>query len=314
MNINKNYTCKVVKPEDFDLFWGDVLDDLSQVDLKPEIIHDDLRSTKDIDIYQVFFNSLNNIRISAWLATPVSKMSDKPIPVILQLPGYQNDPLIPKYWPLNGYASLSLNHRGKVRSRSEFDPGYPGVLTHNITDRNSYSYKGIYSDVWASIDLLSSNYFDLSNINIDSNRIGVAGSSQGGGLTIISAAMKKEVKAAACGAPYLCGYMDAVELTNTYPYQEINDYLNLYPDRLDDVTNTLSYFDGMNFADKITCPIILNVGLQDNVCPPETAYAIFEKITSKNKKIYEYDGYGHDAGRYLHDQVTLDFFENHLGK
>ena len=59
----------------------------------------------------------------------------------------------------------------------------------------------------------------------------------------------------------------------------------------------LAYFDGINFADKINCPIVVNIGLQDNVCPPETGYALYNRIESGDRKLYPYDGHGHDAGR-----------------
>ena len=106
--------------------------------------------------------------------------------------------------------------------------------------------------------------------------------------------------------------MDSIQLTHTYPYQEINDYLRTYPERKEDVTNTLAYFDSISFADRIECPIIVNVGLQDNVCPPETGYALFDLIGSKDKKFYEYDGHGHESGRYIHGAVIDEFFNKHL--
>jgi cephalosporin-C deacetylase len=140
----------------------------------------------------------------------------------------------------------------------------------------------------------------------------VTGTSQGGGLTICTAAMRPEVRAAAAGAPYLCGFMDAIELTHTYPYQEINDYLRLHPDRHSMVEETLAYFDGINFADQITCPIIVNIGLQDNVCPPETGYALFNRIGATDKRLYTYDGHGHDAGRDKHNAVVDRFFAHYL--
>jgi cephalosporin-C deacetylase-like acetyl esterase len=149
----------------------------------------------------------------------------------------------------------------------QFNPGYPNLLTYNIVDRHTYAYRGFYVDVWRGIDFL------LARPEVDPTRIGVTGSSQGGGLTITTAAMRAEVRAAAAGAPYLCGFLDAIELTQTYPYEEINDYLRLYPERRGAVAETLAYFDGLNFADRITCPILVNIGLQDNVCPPETGYA-----------------------------------------
>ena len=175
-----------------------------------------------------------------------------------------------------------------------------------MTDRNTYSYRGFYVDAWRGVDYL------LSRDEVDSSRLGVVGSSQGGGLTITTAAMRPEIKAASAGAPYLCGYLDAAELTHTYPYQEITDYLRLHPESASDVEETLAYFDGISFADSIKCPIIMNIGLQDNVVPPETGYDLFNRTGSEDKRLYVYDGHGHEAGRYKHEAIIVEFFEKHL--
>ena len=106
--------------------------------------------------------------------------------------------------------------------------------------------------------------------------------------------------------------MDAIRLTRTYPYQEIGDYLRTFPGSAAAVRDTLSYFDGICFGPRISCPIIVNLGLRDNICPPETGYSLFEAIGSRDKKLYPYDGCGHDAGRTVHDSVVRDFFETHL--
>jgi cephalosporin-C deacetylase len=188
----------------------------------------------------------------------------------------------------------------------QFNPGYPNLLTHNIVDRHTYAYRGFYVDTWRGIDFL------LSRPEVEATRLGVTGSSQGGGLTITTAAMRSEVRAASAGAPYLCGFMDAIELTHTYPYEEINDYLRVHPDRRAAVEATVAYFDGNNFADRISCPIIVNIGLQDNVCPPETGHALFARIGAQDKQLYPYDGHGHDAGRFRHSAIVDRFFGHHL--
>ena len=304
MGVDRDYRCQVIKPEDFSEFSGLVLDELSSIELNVECKKDELRSDSEVTVYQIFYDSLDHVRISGWYSVPNTPVNR--LPAILLVPGYQSDPPIPKDWSAKGYACLSVNPRGKVRSRSQFDPGYPGLLTHRIVDKNTYSYRGFYADAWRGIDFL------LSRGEVDSERIGVAGSSQGGGLAITTSAMRKEIKAASAGAPYLCGFMDAIELTETYPYQEINDYLRTYPDRLEEVESTLAYFDGISFADQIDCPIIVNLGLQDNVCPPETGYALFETIGSKDKKLFEYEGHGHEAGRYVHSGIMDQFFDKYL--
>ena len=302
--VSMDYPSKVTKPSDFEAFWQGVRRQAEAIPLTPELVREPLRTSDDIEVFQVFYDSLDRVRIAAWYCRPARRAERSP--AILFLPGYQMDPPIPKEWARKGYVALSVAPRGKLRSMRQFNPGYPNLLTYNMVDRQTYAYRGFYVDAWRGIDFL------LSRPEVDPTRIGVTGTSQGGGLTICTAAMRPEVRAAAAGAPYLCDFMDAIELTHTYPYQEINDYLRLYPDRRSAVEETLAYFDGLNFADQITCPIIVNIGLQDNVCPPETGYTLFNRIGATDKRLYTYDGHGHDAGRYQHGAIVDQFFGHHL--
>ena len=298
----------VRKPGDFDAFWEGVLRQAAAVPLAPEMTPDSLRSTDDVEVFQAFYTSLDDVRIAAWYCRPARRTGRTagPHPAILFLPGYQMDPPIPKEWASKGYCALSVAPRGKLRSLRQFNPGYPGLLTHNIVDRHTYAYRGFYVDAWRGIDFL------LSRPEVDPARLGVTGSSQGGGLTITTAAMRPEIRAAAAGAPYLCGFMDAIELADTYPYEEINDFLRAHPESRTRVEETLAYFDGISFADRIRCPIIVNIGRQDNVCPPETGHALFARIGATDKRLYTYDGHGHDAGRTTHQPIVDRFFAQHL--
>ena len=302
--VDPSYQSKVRKPEDFDQFWDGVKAQTAAVPLRPDLRPDPMRTSEDVDVFQAFYTSLDSVRVASWYCLP--KGARAQLPAIIVAPGYQSDPGIPKEWARRGYAALALAPRGKLRSRSQFDPGYPGLLTYGIVDRSVYSYRGFYADAWRGVDFLLGRY------EVDSDRIGVTGSSQGGGLTICTAAMRAEIRAAAAGAPYLTGFVDSIELTHTYPYEEINDYLRQHPESRAQVVETLAYFDCINFADKITCPIIVNIGLRDNVCPPETGYALFDKIASADKKLYAYDDQGHSAGSAEHGPVIVDFFDKHL--
>jgi cephalosporin-C deacetylase len=299
-----DYQSTVKKPDDFDAFWDGVQQQAAAIPLEPEMIPDPLRTSEEVEVFQVFYTSLEHVRIAAWYCRPTRRAER--LPAALLLPGYQADPPIPKEWALKGYGALSVAPRGKLRSNRQFNPGYPNLLTYNIVDRHTYAYRGFYVDSWRGIDFL------LARPEVDPMRLGVTGSSQGGGLTIITAAMRPEIRAAAAGAPYLCGFMDAIALTHTYPYEEINDFLRAHPDRRRTVEETVAYFDGINFADKLTCSIIVNIGLQDNVCPPETGYALFNRIRATDKQLYTYDGHGHDAGRYKHNAIVDRFFAQHL--
>lgn len=300
----EGYGTAVTKPADFDQFWADILAQAATIPLNAALKPVPTRSTADVEVFEVHYDSLDGLRIAGWYCLP--RVRPQPLPALVFYPGYISEPTLPKSHAAKGYATFGAAPRGKLRSNGRFNPGYPGLLTHNIVDPNTYAYKGFYVDAWRVIDFL------LARPEVDHGRIGIRGSSQGGALTLLTAAMRPEVAAASAGAPYLAGVIDAIELTHSYPYQEINDYLRLHPKSRKAVADCWAYYDCHNFADRISCPIIVNIGLQDNVCPPETGYEVFRRIGSGDKKLYDYDGHAHDANGFGHESMVDAFFEEHL--
>ena len=116
-----DYQSMVKKPADFDAFWDGVLQQAAAVPLEPEMIPDPLRTSADVEVFQVFYTSLEHVRIAAWYCRPTRRAER--IPAVLLLPGYQADPPIPKEWALKGYGALSVAPRGKLRSNRQFNPG-----------------------------------------------------------------------------------------------------------------------------------------------------------------------------------------------
>jgi cephalosporin-C deacetylase len=300
----ETFPSTVVKPPDFDAFWSAVLAEADRLPLAPTFEPVPLRSTDEVDVFDVRFTSLDGLRIAAWYCRPAG--SAGPLPGLMIVPGYVSEPLVPKAWAAQGYAALSLAPRGKLRSNASFNPGYPGLLTHNITDRNTYGYRGFYADAYRAVDVL------LSRPEVDPSRVGVHGSSQGGALTLLISALRREITCGAAGAPYLCGFMDAASLTHSYPYQEINDYLRLYPERAEAVRATVAYFDIVNFADRIACPMLVNIGLEDDVCPPETGFAVAKAMTNARVDLQVYPDCAHDAGSAFHARLVAEFLARHL--
>jgi cephalosporin-C deacetylase len=300
------YGPTVTMPRDFDQFWQDTLAETATHPLAPTVEPVPMRSTEQVEVFEVRYSSYQGVRIACWYCRPRGVAGR--LPAIIHVPGYVSEPLLPKAWAQQGYCALSVAPRGKLRSNAQFNPGYPGLLVHNIVDRNTYGYRGFYVDALRAVDFL------LGREEVDPARIGITGSSQGGALTIVTSAMRREIACAAAGAPYLCGFMDAASLTHSYPYQEINDYLRLHPERAEQVRRTVAYFDGINFAPKIGCPIIVNIGLRDDVCPPETGYAVYAAMTgAAEKRLYTYEDCAHDAGSAVgHAQIVADFLRDQL--
>jgi cephalosporin-C deacetylase len=296
-------TC-VEKPDDFDAFWEEVLEQAAAIPLNATVTPIALRSTPDVEVFEVHYDSLDHVRVAGWYCVPRGYAA--PLPAMVFYPGYISEPGLPKAYARRGYATFGAAPRGKLRSNAQYNPGYPGLLTHNILDRNTYSYRGFYVDAWRVIDFL------LERPEVDAERIGIQGGSQGGALTLLTAAMRREVAAASAQAPYLAGMMDAIQLTHSYPYEEINEYLRLHPEARDQVAATLAYFDCHNFVAQIRCPIIVNIGLNDDVCPPETGFEVYARIGSADKRLYTYAGHGHDSNGYGHEAIVDEFFAARL--
>jgi cephalosporin-C deacetylase len=274
--------------------------------LRPSFEYSESRSTSEIAVFDVRYDSFDGLRIAGWYAVPRAEYLPPPYPALMLLPGYMSEPVIPKAWARKGYAAFAVAPRGKLRSNERFNPGYPGLLVHNIVDPNTYSYRGFYVDAVRAVETV------LTRSEVDPDRVGVHGSSQGGALTITTAALLGDVvTCGAAGAPYLCGFMDAARLTHSYPYEEINEYLRVHPEHERLVATSVGYFDGINFAPKIRVPMMVYLGMEDDVCPPETGFAVYDAMDCP-KELHTYDRCGHDAGIFWEIEKVESFLAAHL--
>ena len=254
----------VERPEDFDNYWSSVMDEVGQLPLAPSIEHVPQRSTVTVDVYDLRYTSLDNLRIAAWYCVPKANCGPPPYPGLILSPGYISEPVVPKSLAKQGYAVVALAPRGKLRSNISFNPGYPGLLVRDIADRETYAYRGFYMDACRAMDFL------LGRPEVDASRIGVHGGSQGGALSLVLAALHAgSVACCAVGAPFLCGIWDATRLTHSYPYEEINEFVRAHPDLGPQVESTVAYYDVLNFARMIRCPTLVHIGLADDICPPK---------------------------------------------
>ncbi|NLT73058.1 MAG: acetylxylan esterase [Chloroflexi bacterium] len=238
-------------------------------------------------VYRLSYDGWQGARICAWYLRPDG---EGPFPALVQFHGYSGSKqevfgYLP--WALQGYALLAVDVRGQSGDSNDPAP-YPGGhvrgwMTQGITDPATYYYRGVYVDGVRALDWL------CGQEEVDSARVGVMGMSQGGGLTLAVAALDPRPVLAMPEMPYLCHFRRAVDMAMRPPYLEIPDYLRRWPEREDDVWRTLSYFDNMNLASWIRCPVLMTVGLQDDICPPSTVYAAYNRILSpKEMRVYPY--------------------------
>ncbi len=261
-------------PADFADFWHRARRELDAVAPQFRMIQNDSLSSDKRICYLVEMRSLGNVLIRGWYLKP---RKEGIYPGILHLQGYGST-MIPA-WGYSGddMAVFCLNIRGHGNSKSTVNPGFPGFLSHFIEDKEQYIYRGAYMDCIRALDFL------CSRPEVDAGRLAVEGSSQGGALSIATAALDKRVKLCAPNVPFLGDFPDYFKLAN-WPGSEFLQYAARHPELgTAGVLSTLSYFDTKNLAPWVHCPVLMCVGLRDNVCPPHTNFAPFNNMTTERQ-------------------------------
>jgi cephalosporin-C deacetylase len=211
-------------------------------------------------------------------------------------------------WVLQGYVVLAVDVRGQPGGSVDnmvYSTGHAkGWMTAGILDRNEYYYRGVYVDSVRALDFLAGRE------EVDMARVGLTGFSQGGGLSLVVAGLDRRPALSLPGMPFLCHFERPLQVSKAYPYWEFADYLRHYPDRADRVWETLSYFDNLNLAGQIECPVLLNVGLIDEICPPSTIFAVYNHLKAP-KRIEVFPYHGHERPE-SHWQLQLHWANHFL--
>jgi cephalosporin-C deacetylase len=111
--------------------------------------------------------------------------------------------------------------------------------------------------------------------DVDASSIAVQGISQGGGITLAAGGLANDLVAVMPDVPSPCHFRRAADICDEPPYTEITRYLAIHRGLGDTAFTTVSYFDGVSFAERAWAPALSSVGLMDQVCPPSTVYAAY---------------------------------------
>lgn len=304
----ENYKPELTKQPDHDAFWRTTI---QQAQEKPLHAHfkDVPYPIQDIQAYEVTYNGFDETPIHAHYILPRTHQAD--LPCIIIFHGYGgHKKSIAHYmkWLIQGYAVMAVDCRGHGNS-----PDYSDYTTDRmaswvakgILDKEEYYYRKVYVDGVRAVD------FVCSRPEIDHDRIAVMGGSMGGGTTLAVAALDDRPKLAIADMPNMCDLGLAIKQKTEGSLVVMDDFLHRYPECMDQVYATLTYFDHLNHAQNIKCRIRLSAGLKDPVCPPMPIFGVYNHIQAP-KSIEVYPFTGHDMDIMNHIDKTLVFMNNYL--
>lgn len=281
------------KQPDFELFWADACKRCETVPLNVRGGVVDY-AVPQMEVRDLTFEGLDGTPVHTWLILP-PEAKERKVPAVIHYHGaggHRENPFEFAPWILAGCAVISCDfrmQRGETGSQTGFDGSVKfGWWTLGITDLHSSWLFCVWTDCLRAVRLAR------ETAEIDPARIAVEGGSQGGGMALGMAALDRSVALCMADVPSNC-WMDERVFRRAGGAGGIADYLRAYPDRVELVSRALSYFDNINHAPQITCPVLVSCGLKDPVCPPDCAYAAYNRITAP-KEMAVYPFAEHEGG------------------
>lgn len=299
------------KPADFDAYWERAIGEMKAVDPQVEMTKAKFQAPT-VECYEMYFTGVNGARIYVKHLRP--KQITGKIPAVLMFHGYGGscgswsaDKLA---YAASGYAVFAMDARGQG-GKSEDIGGVPGNTLHGHIIRgldHEDPHKLLFRDIFLDTAELAGIAMDLDFV--DETRVYAVGGSQGGALTIACAALEPRVAKAAPSYPFLCDYKRVWDMDlDIQAYSELKEYFRSFDprhEREEEIFTKLGYIDLQYLAPRIQAETWMFTALMDNVCPPSTQYAAYNKMTCKKKHIL-YPDYGHE---YLKDSddMVFEFF------
>lgn len=306
----KAYKGRTPKPDDFDKYWDESLKEMNDIDPKVELIPADFKSPV-ADCFDMFFTGVHGARIHAKLLKP--KNMQKKCPAVLTFHGYSGRSwdwmgLLP--YASSGFVTASIDCRGQA-GKSQDVGGHKGTTYHGQIIRgldNEDPKMLLFRDIFLDTAELAKIIMNMEEV--DESRVAALGGSQGGGLTIACAALEPRISYAFPTYPFLSDYKRVWEMDLAQrAYEELKTYFrNFDPrhEREDEIFTKLGYIDIQNLSPRIKAEVKMFTGLMDDVCPPSTQFAAYNKMTCK-KSVVIYPDFGHeglpDSGEIVYEDL-----------
>lgn len=284
------------RPADFDPFWDASLAEMRLINSKVELIPADFQ-TPYAECFDLYFTGMGDARIHARVVRPRHARGSNP--AVLMFHGYSGNAgswAEKLSYAALGFTVAALDCRGQAGTSDDIG-AYPGMTWHGHIIRGldgrpeDLMYRGIF------LDTAQLAYLVMDMDHVDPARVGVTGPSQGGALTLACVALAPEIKRAAPVYPFLSDYKRVWELDlDTNAYAEIRDYFRWRDpthQRENEIFTRLGYIDIQYLCPRIRAEVYMAVSLRDQICPPSTQFAAYNKINAP-KRLEIYPDFAHE--------------------
>lgn len=268
-------------PADFDEFWKSKIKELKSVPANP-VLEKGESSVAGVDYWKINMDNIRGTKIRGQIAKP-SEGKKFPALLIVQWAGVYP---LQKDWitwkAKNGWLVLNINAHDlpidkdeqfyKNQSQNELK-NYPAIGNE---DRNESYFLRMYLSCYRAAQYLT------ERPDWNGKTLVVMGTSQGGLQALMTAGIHPKITAAMALVP--AGFDNlGPEIGRKGGWPQW--YSQTENKDAGKVHETSKYYDVANFASRIKCPVLVGVGLLDQVCPPEGILAGLNQVTSPKEVI-----------------------------
>jgi len=298
------------RPSDFDAYWTEALSELAATDPQPELRASGVVAAQNIECFDLWFTGVGGARIYAKYLRPRAVRAAGPHPAVLQFHGYSghSGDWFDKFgWAAEGFSLAAMDCRGQG-GRSEDNGRVQGTTQrgHIIRgladpDPRKLAFRQIFLDTVQLARVV------MEFPEVDAQRVGACGLSQGGALALACAALEPRIKRVAPVYPFLCDYQRVWEQDYAKDaYEELRLFFRFNDprhERVEEIFTKLGYIDIQHLAERIRAQVLMFTGLMDTICSPSSQFAAYNKITAK-KDFVLYPDFAHEP---LPGQVDRTF-------
>lgn len=285
----KKITQGLAAPEDFDLFWKNQIAKAEKIPLDFKIEKLVKYSKATYNSYEVSVASVNG-RVYGYLTIPV-KSHKVPLMIGIDPSGSgRNMPVLKQFGNRKAVLWLNVHNYSPSLPAKERNQAYKKTNTPVIyylsgnTDREKY----YFNRVLLGFNRMVNHIATLPEI--DSNKIGLFGVSQGGGLGLMLTSINSNIKGACVAVPALCDH-------HAFKSERYPGWPRLVNQKVAATSLCAQYYDVANFCKNIKVPVWVVAGLSDTTCPPGSICAAFNAVASSKKFLKLEPNMGHSVTR-----------------
>jgi cephalosporin-C deacetylase-like acetyl esterase len=257
------------RPDDFDDFWARKIRELNAAPINP-VLEPGASAEPAVEYFKIGMDGFRGTKIHGQLARP-KREGKFPALLIVQWAGvYPLD----KQWAIlpatEGFLVLNiLAHDLPIDEKPEFYKAQSDGPLKNYTaigkdDREKDYFLRMYLSAYRGADYLT------QRPDWDGRTLLVSGTSQGGLQAIMLAGLHPKVTAAMANVPAGCD-QSGILAGNACGWPALAAWLKSEEQKR--VLEVSRYFDCMNFAPNIKCPLLVSVGMIDETCPPSGIFS-----------------------------------------